>query len=131
MIIYFATPFIQTTTTRLLERGQIEYAFPEAEDRRVDQDHWLEVWLEGLRRLGILDDDHRVEEFDFKTRLMHFNGFGMEGEPLRDADPSLLRADTNIRPVTPSMANFNLNIHVPRSIRFVASVLAESGVATG
>jgi len=104
---------------------QVEYAFPRLEDRPIDPDHWLTTWLENTRRLGILDAEHRVEEFDFKTFCMHYNAFGMEGEPLSDADPSLLREGSNLHPITPSLANLNLNGHVPRDIRTVISILAE------
>jgi glycine/D-amino acid oxidase-like deaminating enzyme len=106
---------------------QIEYAFPKADDRPLEPNWWLDAWLSDLRRLGLVDDRHQVEEYDFKTFCMHFNSFGMEGEPLRDAEASLLRDDSNIRPVVPSMANLNLNIHVPRTIRYVTSVLTGAG----
>ena len=78
-----------------------------------------------MRKLALLDDEHRIEMFDFKTRPMHFNAFGMEGEPLRDADPTQIRADSNVYPITPSMANLNLNSHLPRNIAFVTAVLSE------
>ncbi len=105
---------------------QVEYAFPVAEGRPLEREYWLDAWLGDLKRLGLLDGSHRVEEVDFKSFRMHFNSFGMEGEPLRDADPSLLRRDSNIRPVVPSMANLNLNAHVPATMRYVASVLTEA-----
>jgi hypothetical protein len=103
---------------------QIEYAFPAAEDRPREADWWRAAWLEDAGRLGLVDRRHRVELFDFRSFRMHFNGFGMEGERLRDADPGLLRADSNVRPVVPSMANLNLNDYVPRSVAYVLSVLA-------
>lgn len=104
---------------------QVEFMFPSAEDRPMDPDYWKDRWVEDLRRLGILDQDHRIEMFDFKTVPMHFNSFGMEGEPLIDADPSLIQNGSNIRPVAPSMANLNLNSHIPRTIDYVCSVLAD------
>ena len=58
---------------------------------------------------------------------MHFNGFGMEGEPLLDADPRLIRPDSNVHAVVPSMANLNLNRYVPRAIRDVTALLANRG----
>ena len=103
---------------------QVEYAFPKAEDRPIDAEHWKNVWLGELRKLGVLDGDHTVELFDFKTFCMHFNAFGMEGEPVQEADVALLRDDSNIHPVTPSLLNLNMNIHVPRDVRFVPAVLA-------
>ena len=54
---------------------------------------------------------------------MHFNAYGMEGQRLIDADPSLVRADSNLRPVVPSMANLNLNRYVPQTVEYVASIL--------
>ena len=64
--------------------------------------------------------------FDFKTRPIHFNGFGMEGQRLKDADIAELNEDSNIYPITPSMANLNLNSHVPLSIDYVTSVLSRT-----
>jgi hypothetical protein len=54
---------------------------------------------------------------------MHFNAYGMEGVPLRDADPSLVQPDSNLHPVAPSMANWNLNTHVPRTVEQVTRVV--------
>ena len=65
-----------------------------------------------------------IVEFDFKSFPLHFNAFGAEGEPLRDADPTLVSSESNIRPVVPSMANLNLNGYVPRVVDYVTSVLA-------
>ena len=106
---------------------QVEYSFPRADPREIDALTWKEIWLADARRCGLIDDDHRVELFDFKTFCMHFNGYGMEGQALVDADPSLVRQDSNIHPVVPSMANLNLNRYVPRTVELVASVLARSG----
>lgn len=105
---------------------QVEYAVPIAEDWPVDADSWREIWLEATRRLGLLGGEHRVVEFDFKSFDMHFNSYGMEGEALVDADPAQLRPDSNIHPLTPSLANLNLNRHVPQNLELVASVLAAS-----
>jgi protoporphyrinogen oxidase len=105
---------------------QIEYAFPKAQDRPLEPEYWRDAWLGDARRLGIIDDGHEVEMFDFKSFCMHFNGYGMEGEPLEDADPSQLRDDSNIRPVVPSMANLNLNGYVPQVVEFVATTLARA-----
>ena len=104
---------------------QIEFAFPMAAEWSTDRDHWQHRWEADTRRLGILAADHRIVEFDFKSFPLHFNSFGAEGEPLRDADPTLLRADSNVRPVVPSMANLNLNAYVPQVVSYVTSVLAE------
>jgi len=105
---------------------QVEYSLPKADTREIDAETWKQIWLADARRAGLIDDDHHVELFDFKTFCMHFNGYGMEGEALVDADPSLVREDSNIHPVVPSMANLNLNRYVPRTVRQVAAVLAES-----
>jgi hypothetical protein len=102
---------------------QIEYAVPAAEDWSEDPEYWCDGWMASMRRLGVLDAQHEVEEFDFKSLPMHFNAFGVEGEALQEADPTVLRADTNVYPVAPSLSNLNLNRHVPRSLRYVTSVL--------
>lgn len=60
---------------------------------------------------------------------MHFNGYGAEGEALRDADSALLKRDSNVHPVVPSMANLNLNRYVPRAVRDVTALLAARGDA--
>jgi hypothetical protein len=106
---------------------QIEFAVPIAEpwpNKSEHADDWQRAWIASARRLGLLGDAHRVEEFDFRSFPLHFNGFGAEGEPLLDADPGLLSPDSNVRPVVPSMANLNLNRHVPRTVSYVTSVLA-------
>ncbi len=105
---------------------QIEFAFPAAEDWPLDPEHWRETWLGDARALRLLSREHQVEEFDFRKYRMHFNAFGVEGEPLRDSDPTLLRADSNVHPVTPSMANLNLNAYVPRAVAYVADVLSRA-----
>lgn len=103
---------------------QVEHAFPRADDEPINADHWREAWLDDCRRLGIIDDNHEVEAFDFKTFCMHFNAYGMDGVPLEEADASKLAAGSNIRPVTPSLFRLNLNSHVPRDISYVTNVLA-------
>ncbi len=105
---------------------QIEFSVPEAEDWPTEAEQWREIWVDDLRKLGLLGADHRVEEFDFRQFPLHFNGFGAEGEPFRDADPELVDPAGNVRPVVPSMANLNLNNYVPRAVEYVASVLARS-----
>lgn len=102
---------------------QIEFAYPAAEARADDPAQWQTRWLDDLRRLKLVDD-HAVIEFDYKNFPLHFNAYGMEGERLVDADPQLIDAGSNIHPVVPSMANLNLNRHVPRTVAQVASVLA-------
>ena len=123
--IYFPAAFRGANEAKL----QIEFAFPVAEDgeRGLDANDWRERWLGDLRALGLLDDDHQVELFDFKTRPLHFNGFGMEGVPLEDADPALIDVNSNVYPLTPSMANLNLNDHVPRTVAGVTQLLAGAG----
>jgi hypothetical protein len=122
--IHFPAAFRESTDPLV----QIEFAVPGAADWPTDPAWWSEQWVGSLSRLELIGDDHRVEEFDFRSFPMHFNAFGAEGEPLRDADPGLLRADTNVRPVVPSMANLNLNRYVPRAVRYVADVIGRSGV---
>lgn len=103
---------------------QVEFAFPIAEDRPTEDQYWRDSWLESLVELGVLDRSHEVEIFDFKTRPIHFNGYGVEGERLLDADPSAIHPGSNIYPVVPSMLNLNLNAHIPRDVAYVTSVLA-------
>ncbi|MGD8324508.1 MAG: NAD(P)-binding protein [Gammaproteobacteria bacterium] len=102
---------------------QVEFAFPLADDRNLEPKFWKDLWLASLRELGVLMPDHRVALYDFKTRPLHFNGYGMEGERLVDADVSLLDPDSNVHPVVPSMSNMNLNAHVPLDIQYVTNVL--------
>ncbi len=118
--VYFPASFRNSDEPLL----QIDYAIPCADKPSTDPDVWQRAWVEDLTTVGILDADHRVEMFDYKTNQMHFNSYGMEGKKLIDADPSLLRADSNVRPLTPSMANLNLNSHIPRNIAYVTSILA-------
>lgn len=108
---------------------QVEFAVPQAADWPGDPEHWRESWLASLRRLGLLEAGHRVEEFDYRAFPLHFNGYGAEGAALRDADPGLLGSDTNVRPVVPSMANLNLNRYVPRAVTYVTSVMAALDLA--
>jgi phytoene dehydrogenase-like protein len=103
---------------------QVEFAFPAAHGLPLEAGYWRERWTAGLRELGVVDAGHVIEELDFRSFPMHFNAFGAEGEPLRDADPALLRPDSNIRPVVPSMANLNLNSYVPQAVSYVTSVVA-------
>ena len=127
--LYFPGAFRGLSEPRL----QIEFAFPVAEEseRGLDSREWCDRWVGDLRALGLLDEDHRVELFDFKTRQLHFNGFGMEGVPLEDADPALIDPESNVYPLTPSMANLNLNEHVPRTVAGVARLLAGAAPTVG
>jgi hypothetical protein len=120
--IYFPAAFRESDDALM----QIEFAVPRATAWPEDAAHWRESWLTSARSLGLLGDGHRVEEFDYRSFPMHFNGFGAEGEPLRDADPGLIRSDSNIRPLVPSMANLNLNRYVPRTIDYVAATMGRS-----
>jgi hypothetical protein len=117
--IYFPGAFRGTSDALM----QIEFSFPVADERPLDADHWREAWLKSLRALGILDAEHRVQVFDFKTRTLHFNGYGMEGKRLVDADPALVPEGSNVFPVVPSMSNMNLNAHIPLDVAYVTSVL--------
>jgi hypothetical protein len=103
---------------------QVEFAVPVASEPTTDPAHWRARWEESARRLGLWTDAHEVEHFDFKAVRLHFNGYGAEGEPLRDADPALLATGSNLHPVVPSMANLNLNNYVPRTVAQVAQVVA-------
>jgi hypothetical protein len=116
--IYFPAMFRESGDPVL----QVEFAVPTAVAWPVEPEHWRSVWVASLRRLGLLGETHSVTEFDFRAFSMHFNGFGAEGEALRDADPGILGTETNVRPVVPSMANLNLNRYVPRAVSYVASV---------
>lgn len=104
---------------------QIEFAFPEADDERPrDAEHYKASWWKSLLEIGIVREDDRIETFDFKSFVLHFNAYGAEGEPLQDADPSVL-VDSNIIPVVPSLANLNLNRYVPRVVRDMTALLAD------
>jgi glycine/D-amino acid oxidase-like deaminating enzyme len=104
---------------------QIEFAVPLHDHHwTLDPDEWQARWLDDTRRLGILDERHSVEDFDFRSFVMHFNAYGAEGEALRDADPTLLHPDSNVRPIVPSMANLNLTRYVARAVRYVTAVLS-------
>ncbi len=103
---------------------QIEFAVPEASAPSSDAAHWRSRWHASGRQLGVLEPSHTIGHFDFKSVKLHFNGFGAEGDALRDADPAVLAADSNLHPVVPSMANLNLNNYVPRTVAYVAKVLA-------
>ena len=103
---------------------QVEFAVPVAEPWPTDAGTWLGRWEQDLRALGVLAPEHRIREADFRAFTMHFNGFGAEGEALRDADPGLLAPDSNLHPVVPSMANLNLNTWVPAAVAQVTRVLA-------
>ncbi len=104
---------------------QIEFAFPiHGQERSPDPDAWKEPWLDSLRRLGLIGASHKALQYNFKSFGMHFNAFGVEGEPLVDADPSVIKQG-NLHPVVPSLSNLNLNRHVPRTVRDVTAVLAE------
>jgi len=105
---------------------QVEFAFPEADSRPRDSKYWHDQWKSSLRTLGIIDDSHEIKIFDFKTRPLHFNGYGMEGVALQDADTNLIDERSNVFPVVPSMANLNLNLHVPGDIDYVTSVITGS-----
>lgn len=104
---------------------QIEFAFPVAENRSLDGDGWKQEWLDSLRELGILSERHRVELFDFKTRSLHFNGYGMEGVKLIDADAAKVDPGSNVHPIVPSMSNLNLNSHIPLDVEYVTRVLSD------
>jgi len=104
---------------------QVEFAFPVAENRPLDGEIWKNEWLDSLRELRILSERHGVEQFDLKTRPLHFNGYGMEGVKLIDADPSQIDPGSNVYPVVPSMSNLNLNSHIPLDIEYVTRVLTD------
>ena len=95
------------------------------ESTPLDAGHWRERWLADLRRLGLLGESHRVQDFDFKRVRMHYNSFGAEGRPRQEPDPSALHPSTNIRPVAPTNQNRNLNGSVPLYLDYVARVLNE------
>jgi|GEM_PF-1472441 len=114
--ISFPGKFAQTDAPQL----QVEFAFPAAgPELPLEAAHWRGVWRDELQQLGLIDKDHRLESFDFRNFRMHFNSFGAEGVPHEEADPTLLRADSNIVPVAPSVLNRNLNASVPRYLEAV------------
>jgi len=123
--VHFPGAVRQTDNTLV----QVEFAFPEAESSPKDSQYWRDVWRSSLLSLGIIDGDHEIKIFDFKTRPLHFNSYGMEGVAMQDADADLIDAHSNVFPIVPSMANLNLNSHVPRDIDYVTSALTRSGAA--
>lgn len=119
--IYFPARFREANDPLM----QVEFAVPRAEDWPDDADYWQHAWRHAAEKLGLLDAQHEVVEFDYKSAPMHFNAYGMEGEALRDADATALHEGSNIFPVIPSMSNLNLNRYVPRAVAYTAAVLAE------
>ncbi|MGE0433336.1 MAG: NAD(P)-binding protein [Planctomycetota bacterium] len=107
---------------------QCEYAFPVADGERLglplEADFWRERWLDNLRRIGLIDDRHTVESFDFRNFRMNFNSFGAEGEPRVEADAGLIRDDGNIVAVAPTTQNRNLNGSVPLWLESITQALA-------
>jgi glycine/D-amino acid oxidase-like deaminating enzyme len=103
---------------------QVEFAVPIAESWPTDAAVYRERWETDLRRLGVIAGP--VREFDFKSLPMHFNGYGMEGVALVDADPTLLSPDANVHPVVPSLANLNLNRYVPRVLAQVTDIVTRA-----
>lgn len=118
--LYFPARFRESDEPLL----QVEHALPAAVAAPADAGHWRQAWWEGLTRLGIVGPSQRLVEFDYKSVTMHFNGYGTEGEALRDADSALIRPGSNLHAVVPSMANLNLNRYVPRVVAQVAAILA-------
>ena len=120
--VSFPGKFSQSGAAQL----QVEFAFPVADaETSLDPAYWQQTWLADLHRIGLLRDDHVVEQFDYRNFRMHFNSFGMEGVPHTEADPALIRADSNIIPVAPSVLNRNLNASVPQYLETVMHALAE------
>ncbi len=118
--ISFPGKFAQTGEPKL----QVEFAFPVADDGLpLEAAHWHSTWLTDLGRLGLINDKHTVEAFDFRNFRIHFNSYGTEGEPHAEADPSLLQPDSNIVPVAPSVLNRNLNASVPRYLDAVLNAV--------
>ncbi len=106
---------------------QVEFAYPANDPSWArEPDGWRLRWVDDLGALGLVDGSHRIEDFDFRSFRMHFNGFGAEGVSLRDADPTLLSPDSNVRPLAPSMANLNINRYVERVIEDVSASVRAS-----
>ncbi len=121
--INFPGKFARTNAPQL----QVEFAFPVADQSlTLKPTDWQERWLSELHRLGLLTGQHQLEMFDFRSFRMHFNSFGAEGEEIRDADPSLLMAGSNIHPVAPTMQNPNINGSVPLYLKHVIGVLVDA-----
>jgi hypothetical protein len=120
--LYFPSRYAGRDEPRL----QIEFAFPAADEDRwgLDADAWRDRWLADLARLGLIAGAAAPTLFDFKTRRLHFNGYGMEGERLVDADASSIGPASNVLALAPSMANWNLNTHVPLTVAQVTERLA-------
>ncbi|MEO0652513.1 MAG: NAD(P)-binding protein [Planctomycetota bacterium] len=108
---------------------QIEYHFPRGDEQsgteqyRTERSWWLESWLESLRALGIVERDNEVRSLDLKLIPMHYNGFGIEGQPTPEVELPDLPDDTNLRPVLPSYRKININTRLPQYLRYLAEDL--------
>ncbi len=105
---------------------QIEFAFPVADTSLpLEPSHWRGTWVSELERMGLLGERHSLEYFDFRNFQMHYNSFGAEGKACIDADASLLKPDSNVYPVAPTMQNRNINSSVPLYLQNVLEVLTK------
>lgn len=106
------------------DRVQLEFAFPRALSRFPEKaEDWLPQWTRSLRRLGIVDPDHRVVDFDFKRVPLLYNSYGVEGVPMPEVDLPESPPESNLRPVLPTLRKVNINTRVPEYLRFLAEDL--------
>lgn len=103
---------------------QLEFSYPRATDRYDDKPrYWLDQWTRSLRALGIVGSEHQLLDFDFKAVPLLYNCYGAEGQAMPELELPVLPADTNLRPVLPSLRKININTRVPEYLRFLADDL--------
>ena len=88
----------------------------------------LERWVASLRRLGIVQPANSVVDFDLKNYSMICNCYGVEGRPMSIVEFGDIPADSNLRPVLPTMQKINISTRVPRYLQFLARDLAGDSV---
>lgn len=103
---------------------QVEFAHPREDPRfEAEAETWRERWLESLRRLGIVEAGNAVLDFDFKKVPIVYNSYGVEGQPMPEVRFEL-PAESNLRPVLPTVKKVNINTRIPEYLRFLAEDLA-------
>lgn len=108
------------------DRVQIEFSHPGDSDAYGETaEYWLETWLSSLRRLGIVGADNEVADFDLKPVTMLYNSFGVEGRPVSDVEVEFdVAAESNLRPVMPTLRKVNINTRIPMYLEYLAKDLA-------
>lgn len=104
---------------------QLEFAYPRQSDAYESKESfWLERWVWSLQRLGIVKPENRVVDFDLKLAPMLYNSYGIDGVEMPEVDFSdILPADSNLRPVLPTIRKININTRLPQYLEFLAKDL--------